>query len=298
MRPRLIEFLQAYHLGDLAPNYTFMLTLALIVGAYLTVRQARRTGLPPEISSRAIVHTVLLLFPLARLVYAIQYWSEFKTDPWSLLDLRDGGIALYGGMAAVVLGPWLSLRRHPRLLLRYLDALTPALCLGLFLGRIGCFMAGCNWGAVSSVPWAVRFPGPHDAYAQHLRAGLIQYGDPLSLPVHPTQLYESGFGLAMLVLTSWWISRRYNRRAPVQAGRVFLVSVNAYALFRFFSEFVRADAFGWRPGVISMAQLCSLTVMAVSGLFFLRKNGPEYWNCASQKLSEWIHVCKRRDQDA
>ena len=298
MRPRLIDFLQPYHLGFLVPDYTFMLTFALIVGAFVTLRQARKAGLPPEISSRAILHSLLLLFPLARLVYAIQYWRQFEKDPWSLLDLRDGGIALYGGMAALVLGPWISLRRHRTLLLRYLDALIPAMGLGLFLGRIGCFMAGCNWGAISSVPWAVRFPGPRDAYAQHLRAGLIQYGDPLSLPVHPTQLYESAFGLAMLLITWRWISKRYRRHTRVQAGCVFLVGVNAYALFRFFMEFVRADAFGWKPGPLSVAQLCSLSILAVSGLLVLGRNGPESWGRATRKLSDWIQVCKRRDQGA
>ena len=130
------------------------------------------------------------------------------------------------------------------------------------------FRAGCNWGKTTGLPWGVRFPGPHHAYDQHLEAGVIDSSTPLSLPVHPTQLYESVFGLIVLVLAYRWLRR------PKQSGTVFLKTVSAYAVFRFALEFLRADAQGVAFGPLSFAQLVSLVVMGACFCFLWR---PHYW---------------------
>ena len=299
MRARIISTLVLYRYDRLVPDYMFMLTSALILGAWLTVRRCRRHGLAEEDVYQAVFYALLLAFVGGRLVYFLQYSHEFMGQPWELLDPMHGGIALYGGMLGLIAGPALYLRSRRLALGRYFDATVPALAIGLFLGRIGCFLAGCNWGKITSLPWGVRFPPPHHAYAQHLKAGLIERGSALSLPVHPTQLYESLFGLAMFGLTTWWLVRTYPSEPRASAsgvvsaqhlpahsltvaariavffprarpGQIFLTAISCYAVFRFLVEFIRADSQGLRLGAITVAQGLSILVFAVCQFFFWR----------------------------
>ncbi len=267
MRSRIIETLNLNTLSFLVPDFTFMLTLALILGALITLRQCRRHGFSEAHSYQAVFYAVLFVIPGARLVYFLQYPHHFS-DLWDVLDARLGGLAFYGGLLGVVLAPSLYLWSQRVSITRFLDALVPALALGSALGRLGCFSAGCNWGETTGLPWGVRFPGPYHAYDQHLQAGLIDSSAPLSLPVHPTQLYEAAFGLIVLVLAYHWL------RQPHQSGTIFLKAVSAYAVFRFALEFLRADAQGVAFGPLSFAQLISLIVVGTC-LWFLWR--PHYW---------------------
>ena len=208
---------------------------------------------------QAVFYALLLVFPLAHLVYALQY-PNLYADIWQFLDLGRGGIALYGGLMAVVVVPSIYLHSKGIRAGRFLDSVTPSLALGLFLGRLGCFSAGCNWGIRAELPWGVSFPGPKHAYAQQLRAGLIEAGSRLSLPVHPTQLYEAFFGLLMLPWIYRWL------KADVGPGRVFLKAVSGYTLFRFLIEFIRAAAAGVSFGALSFAQGISILVLGLCQL--------------------------------
>ncbi len=271
MRSRIIDSLGLEDYSFLAPNYWFMLTLAIIVGAIITVRMARRHGLSEHDALQAVFYSVLLLFPMARLVYAIQYWDQFSGAPWRrLIDPNQGGLALLGGLLGFSAGAFYLYWRHASVA-AYLDAGVPALALGLFLGRIGCFLAGCNWGKTTELPWAVCFPPPHHAWRQQLKAGLIGPDAPLSLPVHPTQLYESFFGLGVFAVALWWLRREYAGGVSKQPGRTFLCAISAYAVFRFLVEYIRADASGLHFGPLTVAQGLSLVIFVTcTGILFYR----------------------------
>jgi phosphatidylglycerol:prolipoprotein diacylglycerol transferase len=134
------------------------------------------------------------------------------------------------------------------------DAGAPALAWAVGLGRLGCFLGGCCFGAPTSVPWGVVFPpgseaGPH--------------------PVHPTQLYESAFGWLLLA----WMLWREPRRAF--KGELLVVGAVAYSLERFITEFFRGDAERGIHAGLGTSQIISIPVFVVSvGVWvYLRKHG-------------------------
>lgn len=265
MRSRIIEALNLGNWDFLVPGYNFLLVAALLLGCWLTLRQCRQQKIPQGHALQAVFYALLLVFPLAHLVYALQYPDRYA-DIWQFLDLGRGGIALYGGLMAAVLVPSVYLHSKGIRAGRFLDSLTPALALGLFVGRLGCFSAECNWGTRTELPWGVCFPGPKHAYAQQLRAGMIEVGSRLSLPVHPTQLYEAFFGLLMLPWIYRWL------QADLGPGKVFLRAVSYYALFRFLSEFIRGDAAGLSFGGLSFAQGISILVLGLCQLALHREH--------------------------
>src|SRR5262249_34036083 len=148
------------------------------------------------------------------------------TADLSILCLR-GGFAAYGGFLGGALAAWLALGRRD--FLAYGDTVAPALGLGTALTRVGCFLAGCDYGAPTRLSWGVRFPPGSPAFQDHLEAGWVGPYSPSSLPVHPTQLYEAVLGLVICVVTLQ--VERSRRGAP--AGGAFLTAAGLYAAFRF-----------------------------------------------------------------
>jgi len=137
---------------------------------------------------------------------------------------------------------------------RLLDIFALPTLAGLMIHRIGCFLAGCCWGDVVShehasefasqvqstsflegVVRGVQYPPGSLPYEQHLAMGMIEPGALASLPVYPVQLYEAGL-LLVLILA---LTRIRWRRCP--RGTLTVLTVCAYALMRFFIEFLRAD---------------------------------------------------------
>ena len=179
------------------------------------------------------------------------------------------GAALYGGLLGVLVAGLLTSLYYRIPIRRYLDGLALALSLGLVSGRIGCFLAGCNHGQVTQQIWGVCFPLGSSAYNQHAKEGLLQVPTTLSLPVHPTQLYEATFGLSMFSVGLWILSRRRYE------GQVFVVLMGGYALFRFLVEFLRADHQGSWVGTFSFAQLASLILgLALLGVWAAARKHP------------------------
>ena len=115
------------------------------------------------------------------------------------------------------------------------DVAAPAVAIGIAIGRIGCFLNGCCYGAVCHLPWAVCFPAGSHAWARQVDAGLISPWAIHSLPVHPTQIYASLAGFALLGLLLAYFPRR---RA---AGEVMAVLMIVYPLTRWPLEAVRGD---------------------------------------------------------
>jgi phosphatidylglycerol:prolipoprotein diacylglycerol transferase len=128
---------------------------------------------------------------------------------------------------------------------RLLDIFALPTLAGLMVHRVGCFLAGCCWGGVVShehatsflqgVVSGVQYPPGSLPYGQHLAMGMIEPGALASLPVYPVQLYEAGLLLVLLLV----LTRVRWRRCP--HGTLTVLTVCAYAVLRFFIEFLRAD---------------------------------------------------------
>jgi phosphatidylglycerol:prolipoprotein diacylglycerol transferase len=172
--------------------------------------------------------------------------------------LRFGGTYYVGFLAGAGFLA-LMLRRRKVAFATGLDWLAPSLALGHAIGRIGCFLAGCCWGAPCSLAWAVTFTSP-DA---HRLTGV-----PLGVPLHPTQLYESGAEFLIALLLLW-----KHLRWPWRRGSTFLLYVALYGLVRFGIEFVRDDPRGTLSGYPTsqpLALASSLIALALLGVLARR----------------------------
>jgi phosphatidylglycerol:prolipoprotein diacylglycerol transferase len=139
-----------------------------------------------------------------------------------------------------------------------LDRAAMAVPLGLAVGRLGCFFAGCCFGAPTVSGLGVVFPPGSDAAVAQAKVGLIASRALWSRPVHPTQLYESAGALALAALIAFVVRPRQRRD-----GDSFLVFCIGYAMLRFALEFLRADERGGVLG-LSTSQHLSIVLVAVA----------------------------------
>ena len=157
--------------------------------------------------------------------------------------INRGGLVAYGGMIGGFLSCVYGCRKRGIPLLQWADVSAPSVVLGTAITRIGCFLFGCDYGARSNLPWAVRFPGPNPlapngspAWQHHVQDSRpVARGARRSYPVHPTQIYESLVGLSLFALLM--LIRRYRRFS----GQVFLGWVLGYGILRPLIEIVRDD---------------------------------------------------------
>ncbi|MBI4444433.1 MAG: prolipoprotein diacylglyceryl transferase [Acidobacteria bacterium] len=261
MRRVLMQWLVEHGLTPwIIPNFWFLLCLSIILGSLWTLHRWRREGQPVAVASDLLFWGIPSLLVGAKLLYL----AQFGLAHWH--GWTAAGLSLYGGLVGL-LGAWIvTYAFSPYRFLLFLDVVTPSLALGLFLTRIGCFLNGCNGGRVSGVSWAMRFPPDTNVFEQQVASGQISESALRSLPVHPTQLYESLFGLLCLVFLLLLSKRRQFE------GQIFFTGMLWYSTYRFLTEFLRADNGGLRPlGVLTFAQAVSLALFSVSLALVLTK---------------------------
>ena len=245
-------------LGPLSIHtYGFFVAMGFIAGILLAKSEAKRLGEDPERIMDLSFYLLVAAIVGSRLLYIFINPKIFLSDILESFRIWNGGLVFYGGfIAALIIGlSYLKIKKMP--LWRTTDIAALSLPLGQFFGRLGCFSAGCCYGKVCDLPWAVTFTNP-DTLA------------PIGIPIHPTQLYHAISNLSIFVFL-WFFRRRkkYN-------GQLFWLYILLYAVTRSFIEIFRGDFRGELIfGALSVAQAIGIIMapVAVIMMAILRKKG-------------------------
>jgi phosphatidylglycerol:prolipoprotein diacylglycerol transferase len=229
-------------------TYGVLLAIAFLAGLWVASRQAKRAGMD---SGRIVDMAVWVLIAGlvgAKLLLVIVDWRYFADRPGELLSIFQSGGVFYGGLIGGILVAWWYARRYQLPGWRTADVLVPGVAVGQALGRLGCFAAGCCWGAPAQVPWAVTFT---DVYAARA------VGTPLDTPLHPSQIYES-VAVFLIFFVLLWLAPRKRFH-----GQVALAYVALYSLARFGLEFLRGDPDRgtWFHSTLSTSQIISIVLL-------------------------------------
>lgn len=269
MRPRILDVLNtAFHtdvFSYLVPVGAFMYFLAMIVGMWVFTRRSKITGLSTYHALGACIFAMVGGLIGARLFYLVQHLRHTVAHPEVIFDL-GGGTVSWGAYLGGFAGFFFYLKRKKMPVLSYADVLGSTLGLGPFIGRWSCFLNGCCYGKLSTLPWAVQFPANSFPYMAHMRAGLIKSNANLSLSVHPVQLYLSLSGLIIFIIAS-----RFWYRFKNKEGTTFAFYWMLYGSFRFMIEFFRADSERMSVLHLTLAQYICIFVFLISLLFFFSR---------------------------
>jgi len=218
MRPVLID------LGGIEiPAYGVMLAISFLTALWYVRRKAPSFDVSPLAIENLAFYVMLGVIIGGRLLYAAFHWQQYEHDILGIFRIWEGGMMFFGGLLGGFLLGALYLRRQRIPVLKISDIAAPSMALGLFFTRIGCFLNGCCFGVPSKLPWSVEFP-------ENCVAGASPVG---GLALHPTQLYESIFGLVLF----FFLDNRLKNFAG--KGVVFAQFVIFYGVFRFGIDFIR-----------------------------------------------------------
>lgn len=232
MMPVLIELPGGLRLH----GYGVMLGLSCVLGAHLAVYLSRRSAISRREAWRFAI-TVIVIGLVGGRVHDVAINARSAGEfLGALLQLEHSGRTAYGAFLSATLGAVFASRVLGVSFWRFGDAAAPTMALGLGLTRIGCFLAGCDYG-VRSPGWGVCFPRGSPAWEDQWQRGDIPFGAASSLPVFPVQFVESAAGFAIfgLCLAVWF-------RRPRREGAVLLTFFASYGLARAAIEQLRDDA--------------------------------------------------------
>jgi phosphatidylglycerol:prolipoprotein diacylglycerol transferase len=296
MRPELFRFIDVSF-----PSYFVLLLSGFLFATTMGVVWARRIGENPDVIVDLGLFTLLVGGAGARIlhVFADGYFWDYVhlcTDP-SLVDVHltradclapdyagiwdgvrqichpakadcfqwakfwAGGLTYYGGFLGAVVASWYLLKRDRFPYWRAADMAGFVVPVGLAFGRMGCLLAGCCFGLRTDSVLGLVFPKSSPASESQFKAGQLASMHLPSLPVHPTQIYESAVSLAIAAICLLYVHprKRYD-------GQVFLAFVMLYAAARFALEVLRQDDRGEVFG-LSTSQL--IGVLLAGGAFVL-----------------------------
>lgn len=248
MRPVLIEFG-----GIEIPAYGVMLAVSFLAALWYVKRKAPGQGISPIVIENLAFYIMLGVIIGGRLLYAAFHWSQYRSDLLGIFRIWEGGMMFFGGFLGGFLLGALYLRKQNISVLKISDTVAPALGLGLFFTRIGCFLNGCCFGKPSLLPWAVRFPDECVAGVSSLSGSTL----------HPTQLYESIFGLALFFFLNNRLTKSFRQ------GTIFAQFLIFYGGFRFGIDFIRYyenNANFWINQIIAIG-------LVIAGAIIIRRSG-------------------------
>lgn len=234
------------------PTYGVLVALGFLAGLAITLRLARRIGLPPEKITNLAVYCAIAGIVGAKLFMFLFDLGDYIRNPseiFSLETLQAAGV-WHGGFIAAFLIAVLYVRRHHLPAFPTMDAFAPGIALGQAIGRLGCFAAGCCWGTECTLPWGVRFRSDEAAPV------------PLDNTLHPVQLYESVADLIIFGILYGQFTRNH------RAGTVIGYYLVLYSTARFIIEFFRVHEQAL-VGPFSITQWIALALLAVGAVILL-----------------------------
>jgi len=177
------------------------------------------------------------------------------TDCFAWAKFWAGGLTYYGGFIGAGIAAWFLLKRDNFPFWRAADMGGFAVPVGLAFGRMGCLLAGCCFGAPTALPWALSFPPGSPAVDEQVRVHDLTSIHDWSLPVHPTQLYESAASLVIAAICFFVVHPRKK-----YDGEVFVAFTILYAIARAILEVWRRDDRGGLS-IFSTSQLVGMALV-------------------------------------
>ena len=250
--------------------YGIVIVTGMMIAIWIAQREAKRTGQNPEQYLDLAMIGIAAGILGARIYYVIFAWDYYKDDLLSIFNIRQGGLAIYGGIIGGVMTAIVYCKRKGVNFWLLADTIAPSLAFGQMLGRWGNFFNREAFGGFTNGLLAMRLQMSQvrtsDISAEVMQH-IVNYGGVDYIQVHPTFLYESLWNLCLFLLL---IKFRPKKKFDGQVlGLYFL----GYALGRVWIEGLRTDQLMLGPFAVS--QLLSGVLIICAAVFLIRKGKQE-----------------------
>ena len=258
--------------------YGIIIASGFLMGLWVAMQEAKRTGQDPELYVDYLLCMVIPAIVGARLYYVIFSWDYYKQDLARIFRIREGGLAIFGGVIAGVLVLFIFAKIRKQSFWKMTDTLSMGLLIGQIMGRWGNFFNREAFGGFTSNIFAMQIPVDYfrevGRIGEITKTGLLDQTveavvDGITttcIQVHPTFLYESLWNLGVLLIIFLY---RKNKKFD---GELFAMYLAGYGMGRFWIEGLRVDQLQIGNTGLAVSQILSavLAITAVASIIYMR----------------------------
>ena len=263
------------HLGIYLPNvgktisvfgfdiayYGITIAIAMIVGISIALHEAKRTGQNQDTYLYLPMLTMLTSVVGARIYYVIFSWDNYKDNLGEILNIRNGGLAIYGGIIAGAITVFIYSKITKMKFLQIADTVCMGLAAGQIIGRWGNFFNREAFGEYTNNLLAMQLPVSavrKNEITSAMWNHVVTIGGVEYIQVHPTFLYEGLWSFMVLLFLFWF------RKRKKFEGELFFCYLAGYGAGRFWIESLRTDQL-LLPGIhVPVSQMLSAVLVVVS----------------------------------
>ena len=241
--------------------YGVIMASSILLGIVVAAHIAKKTGQDPDTYWDLALYAVIFSIICARIYYVVFMWDYYKENPLQILNLRGGGIAIYGGIIGAIISVYAYCKwkkQKPRLIL---DTVAFGLLAGQITGRWGNFFNREVFGGYTDSLLAMRLP--IDAVrARDITEELAAHIEPGTnyIQVHPTFLYEGLWNLGVLLLLLLFLKKGWKRFD----GEIWLLYLAGYGIGRAIIEYIRTDQLYITGTTIPVSLVLGIVMAVVS----------------------------------
>lgn len=248
--------------------YGIIIGCGMLIGLLIALAEAKRTGQNQEDYLDFAIIAIIFSIIGARIYYVIFSWDVYKENLLSIFNIREGGLAIYGGVIAAIITTFVFARVKKLSAPLMLDTACLGLVAGQMIGRWGNFFNREAFGDYTDGIFAMQVPlnaARASDITTKMREHTVEIGGVDFIQVHPTFLYESLWCLLVLVLLLAY------RRRKVFDGEIVLLYLFGYGIGRVWIEGLRTDQLklpvtGW-----PVSQVLAGIVVILVPVFIIRK---------------------------
>lgn len=244
--------------------YGIFIGLGVILGVLLALHEAKRTGQNPDTYLDFIIYAMIISIIGARLYYVIFSWDFYSQHPEKIFAIREGGLAIYGGIIGGVLTAIVYSRVKKKNFWVMADTMAPSLILGQMLGRWGNFFNKEAFGGFTDNLFAMRYQLSQvraSDVSTDILQNLVTVNGVDYIQVHPTFLYESMWSLCVFIILL------ILQRKKKFDGQVCATYFFGYALGRVWIEGLRTDQLC--IGNVPVSQALSAVLIVASVVLYI-----------------------------
>ncbi len=249
--------------------YGIIIGVGMLFGLLLAQSDARRRGQDPDVYFDFALYAIIFSIVGARIYYVVFNWNLYKDNVIQVLNLRAGGLAIYGGVIAAVLTLLVFTKVKNLSFVSMADTGCLGLVLGQSIGRWGNFFNCEAFGGYTDSLFAMRIKRSlvdESMISQELLDNLIVESGVEFIQVHPTFLYESIWNLGLLLFMLWY---RHHKQFD---GEMLLIYLLGYGLGRSWIEGLRTDQLLFFGTGVPVSQALSMILVFTSASILLYKH--------------------------
>ena len=218
--------------------YGIVIVTGMMIAIWIAQREAKRTGQNPEQYLDLAMIGIAAGILGARIYYVIFAWDYYKDDLLSIFNIRQGGLAIYGGIIGACIAVVIYSRKKKQNFSLLMDTASMSIVFGQIMGRWGNFFNREAFGDYTNNLFAMQLPVSAvraNEITQKMWDHVVTVNGVEYIQVHPTFLYESLWNVGVLLFLFWFRKRKKSN------GEVFLMYLIGYGLGRIWIEGLRTD---------------------------------------------------------